>query len=185
MFYREEKLAIFIDGVNTYAATRELDFTIDFKRLRTEFSRRGRLQRIYYYTPLQDEAEYSPLRPLIDWLRYNGYFVVTKPGRKYIDNSGRERSGENMDIELTVQAMETASMVDHIVLFSGNGNFKPLVESLQRKGVRVSVVSTLCTEPSMVSDGLRRQADAFIELDELKSLIAKSPKRSVVLTDSA
>ncbi len=146
---------------------RRLGFDIDYKLLRQEFMRRGKLLRAFYYTALLENDEYSPIRPLVDWLHYNGFTMVTKPAKEYTDSQGRRKVKGNMDIELTVDAMELAPRVDHIVLFSGDGDFRPLVESLQRQGVRVSVVSTIRSQPPMIADELRRQADNFIELDEL------------------
>ena len=176
MFYRDERLALFIDGSNLYAAAKSLGFDIDYKLLRQEFMRRGKLLRAFYYTALIENDEYSPIRPLVDWLHYNGFTMVTKPAKEYTDSKGRRKVKGNMDIELTVDAMELAPRVDHIVLFSGDGDFKPLVASLQRQGVRVSVVSTIRSQPPMISDDLRRQADNFIELDELKDVIGRPPR---------
>jgi len=138
--------------------------------------RRGKLLRAFYYTALLENDEYSPIRPLVDWLNYNGFTMVTKPAKEYTDSMGRRKVKGNMDIELAVDAMELAARVDHIVLFSGDGDFRPLVESLQRSGVRVSVVSTIRSQPPMISDELRRQADNFIELDELKDVIGRPPR---------
>ena len=179
MFYKDERLALFIDGSNLYAAGKSLGFDIDYKHLRTEFMRRGKLLRAFYYTALLDNDEYSPIRPLVDWLHYNGYTMVTKPAKEYTDSQGRRKVKGNMDIELAVDAMELASKVEHIVLFSGDGDFRPLVESLQRQGVRVSVVSTIRSQPPMISDDLRRQADNFIELDDLKEVIGRPPRGKV------
>jgi len=176
MFYKDERLALFIDGSNLYAAAKALGFDIDYKLLRQEFMRRGRLLRAFYYTALLENDEYSPLRPLVDWLHYNGFTMVTKPAREFTDSTGRRKVKGNMDIELTVDAMELAPRIDHIVLFSGDGDFRPLVESLQRQGVRVSVVSTVRSQPSMISDELRRQADNFIELDDLREVIGRTPR---------
>ncbi len=176
MFYKDERLAIFIDGSNLYAAARSLGFDIDYKLLRQEFMRRGKLVRAFYYTALLETEDYSPIRPLIDWLHYNGYTLVTKPAREYTDALGRRKVRGNMDIELAVDAMELAPRMDHAVLFSGDGDFRPLVESLQRQGVRVSVVSTIRTSPPMIADELRRQADNFIELDELREVIGRPPR---------
>ena len=176
MFYRDERLALFIDGSNLYAAAKALGFDIDYKLLRAEFMRRGKLLRAFYYTALLENDEYSPIRPLVDWLHYNGFHMVTKPAREYTDTMGRRKVKGNMDIELTVDAMELAPHVDHVVLFSGDGDFKPLLEALQRKGVRVSVVSTIRSQPPMISDELRRQADNFIELDELRDVIGRPPR---------
>jgi uncharacterized LabA/DUF88 family protein len=178
MFYKDDRLALFIDGSNLYAASRALGFDIDYKLLRQEFMRRGKLLRAFYYTALLESDEYSPIRPLVDWLQYNGFTMVTKPAREYVDSQGRRKVKGNMDIELTIDAMEIAPHVDHIVLFSGDGDFRRLVESLQRKGVRVSVVSTMRTSPPMISDDLRRQADTFIELDELRSLLGRSDRKT-------
>jgi uncharacterized LabA/DUF88 family protein len=176
MFYRDERLALFIDGSNLYAAAKALAFDIDYKLLRHEFMQRGKLLRAFYYTALLENDEYSPIRPLVDWLHYNGFTMVTKPAKEFTDSQGRRKVKGNMDIELTVDAMETAEHVDHIVLFSGDGDFRPLVEALQRKGCRVSVVSTIRSQPPMIADDLRRQADNFIELDELREVIGRPPR---------
>ncbi len=176
MFYRDEKLALFIDGSNLYAAAKALGFEIDYKLLRTEFMRRGRMLRAFYYTALLENDDYSPIRPLVDWLNYNGFHMVTKPAKEFTDSMGRRKVKGNMDIELTVDAMELAPFVDHIVIFSGDGDYRSLIESLQRKGIRVSVVSTIRSQPPMIADELRRQADNFIELEELKDVIGRPPR---------
>ena len=156
-------------------ASRGLGADIDYKRLLKEFQSRGNLLRAFYYTALIEDQEYSSIRPLLDWLDYNGYTVVTKNVKEFIDSSGRRKVKGNMDIELAVDAMELASHVDHIVLFSGDGDFRPLVEAIQRKGVRVTVVSTISTQPPMVADELRRQADTFLDLAELMPRIGRDP----------
>ena len=176
MFYRDERLALFIDGSNLYAAAKALAFDIDYKLLRNEFMRRGKLVRAFYYTALVEDQEYSPIRPLVDWLDYNGFSMVTKPAKEFTDSTGRRKIKGNMDIELAVDAMEMADRIDHMVLFSGDGDFRPLVAGIQRKGVRVSVVSTIRTSPPMIADDLRRQADNFIELDELREVIGRPPR---------
>ncbi|MCD1643106.1 NYN domain-containing protein [Aurantimonas coralicida] len=175
MFDPREKIALFIDGANLYAASRGLGFDIDYKKMLRSFEGRGYLLRAYYYTALVEDNEYSSIRPLIDWLDYNGYRVVTKPAREFTDASGRRRIKGNMDIELAVDAMELVDTVDHFVLFSGDGDFRSLVAALQRKGRKVSVVSTLTSSPPMISDDLRRQADHFIELANLKGEIGRDP----------
>ena len=175
MFYKDERLALFIDGSNLYAAAKALGFDIDYKLLRQEFERRGKLLRAFYYTALLENDDYSPIRPLVDWLHYNGFCMVTKPAKEYTDSQGRRKVKGNMDIELTVDAMELAPRLDHIVLFSGDGDFRPLVESLQRQGVRVSVVSTIRSQPPMIADELRRQADQFIDLADLEAQICRDP----------
>ncbi len=176
MFYKDDRLALFIDGANLHSAAKALGFEIDFKLVRQEFERRGRLVRANYYTALLDSEEYSPIRPLVDWLAYNGFTVVTKAAKEFTDQSGRRRVKGNMDVELTVDALELAPRIDHAVLFSGDGDFRPLIEALQRCGVRVSVVSTTRTQPSMVADEIRRQADNFIELDALREVIGRPPR---------
>ena len=172
-FYLEEKTAVFIDGSNLYAAAKALDFDIDYKSLLKWVADRGRLVRAFYYTALIEDQEYSPIRPLVDWLDYNGYTMVTKPTREFTDTQGRKKIKGNMDIELAIDMMEMAEKVDHILLFSGDGDFRRLVEAVQRKGVRVTVISTIKTNPAMVSDELRRQADHFLELDHLADVIIR------------
>lgn len=170
-----ERIALFIDGANLYATAKSLGFDIDYKRLLKEFHGRGRLIRAFYYTALVEDQEYSSIRPLIDWLDYNGYAVVTKPAKEFVDSLGRRKVKGNMDIELAVDAMEMADRIDHMVLFSGDGDFRCLVEAVQRKGVRVSVVSTITTHPPMVADELRRQADEFVDLLHLAQKVGRDP----------
>src|ERR1700735_220533 len=172
---QQERIALFIDGANLYASAKSLGFDIDYKRLLREFQSKGRLIRAFYYTALVEDQEYSSIRPLVDWLDYNGYAVVTKAAKEFVDSTGRRKVKGNMDIELAVDAMEMADHLDHIVLFSGDGDFRSLVEAVQRKGVRVSVVSSNTTQPAMVADELRRQADEFIDLVQLAGKIGRDP----------
>ena len=174
-FYPTERIALFIDGANLYASAKSLAFDIDYKRLLALFRSKGQLVRALYYTALSEDQEYSSIRPLIDWLDYNGYTMVTKPTKEFIDAAGRRKIKGNMDIELAVDAMELADHLDHLVLFSGDGDFRSLVEALQHKGKRVSVVSTLATNPPMIADELRRQADQFIDLANLHEEIGRDP----------
>lgn len=177
MFYRDERLALFIDGSNLYAAAKTLGFDIDYKKLRAEFAQRGKLVRALYYTALVEDQEYSPIRPLVDWLDYNGFTMVTKPAKEYTDQTGRRKVKGNMDLELAIDAMELAPHVDHIVLFSGDGDFRVLVEAVQRRGVRVSVVSTIRSQPPMIADELRREADNFIDLEDLRGIIGREQRQ--------
>ena len=170
-----DKIAIFIDGANFYATTKTLGFDIDYKRLLNEFQSRGTLLRAFYYTAVVEDQEYSSLRPLIDWLDYNGFTVVTKATKEFVDANGRRKVKGNMDIELAIDAMELAERIDEMVLFSGDGDFRSLVEAMQRHGVRVTVISSAATRPPMIADELRRQADVFTDLTELQSKIGRDP----------
>jgi uncharacterized LabA/DUF88 family protein len=175
MVVPSEKIALFIDGANLYATAKALGFDIDYKRLLREFQSRGYLVRAFYYTAVIEDQEYSSIRPLIDWLDYNGYSVVTKATKEFVDQTGRRKVKGNMDIELAVDAMELAGHIDQMVLFSGDGDFRSLVEAVQKRGVRVIVVSTVSTQPPMVADELRRQADQFIDIVELQAKIGRDP----------
>src|SRR5512134_3380570 len=184
VFYPQERIGLFIDGSNVYAAARALNFDIDYKRLLELFRGKGRLIRAFYYTALIEDQEYSPIRPLIDWLDYNGYTMVTKPTKEFTDAMGRRKIKGNMDIELAIDVMEMAERLDHVVLFSGDGDFRRLVEAVQRRGVRVSVVSTIRSQPPMIADELRRQADTFLELQDLQPAITRvMPARDVQRED--
>jgi uncharacterized LabA/DUF88 family protein len=175
MFDPREKIALFIDGANLYAAAKALGFDIDYRRLLKEFQSKGYLLRAYYYTALAEDQEYSSIRPLIDWLDYNGYTVVTKPTKEFVDSSGRRKIKGNMDIELAVTVMEMAETIDHLVLFSGDGDFRSLVEAVQRRGRKVTVVSTLSSQPPMIADELRRQADHFLDIATIRDKVGRDP----------
>jgi len=177
-FYKDERLALFIDGANLYSAARALNLEIDFRRVLQEFQKKGRLLRANYYTTILENDDYSPIRPLVDWLAYNGFNVVKKPAREFTDREGRRRVRGNMNIELVVDMLCLAPHVDHVVLFSGDGDFRRAVEALKAQGVRVTVISTIKSQPPMVADELRREADAFVDLQEMAELIARPRRES-------
>lgn len=178
-FYPDERIAIFIDGANFYSTTKSLDFDIDYKNLLKFFSAKGRMIKAYYFTALRENDDFSPLRPLLDWLDYNGFHIITKKAKTFTDRDGRTRIKGDMDIEITVKMLDLAPHVDHMLLFSGDGDFKAAVEAVQRQGVRVTVVSSMNTKPSLLADELRRQADDFIEIDDLEREVGR-PKREPV-----
>jgi uncharacterized LabA/DUF88 family protein len=177
----EERIALFIDGPNLYAAAKTLGFDIDFKRLLKEFQSRGTLVGAFYYTTTFEDGDFASIRPLIDWLDYNGFTVITKPAKEFDDGNGRRKTKRNMTVELAVGAMELADRVDQIVLFSGDGDFASLVEAVQRRGVRVTVVSTISSQPPMIADELRRQADVFTDLVDLQSKLGRDPSERPAL----
>ncbi|TDH58104.1 NYN domain-containing protein [Dankookia rubra] len=184
---RIERIAVFIDGANLYAASRTLGFDVDYKNLLAHFRQRSYLVRAYYYTALLETEEYSPLRPLVDWLGYNGYSVVTKPAKEFTDATGRRRVKGSVDIEMAVDVLDLTPSLDHVVIFSGDGDLRRLVESVQRRGVRVTVISTIRTQPAMIADDLRRQADAFIDLADLAEHITRrqvEPRPRTALTSA-
>ena len=176
--YLQDRFSLFIDGSNLFAAAKGLDFDIDYKRVLEYFSAQGRMIRAFYYTALMEDQEYSPIRPLVDWLDYNGYTMVTKPTKEFIDPSGRRKIKGNMDIELAVDVLQMSEYLDHAVIFSGDGDFRRLVEAVQRKGLRVSVVSTMHSQPPVIADELRRQADTFIELADIREHIQRLAGRA-------
>ena len=180
-FYEEDKVAVFIDGSNLYAAVKGLGFDIDYVRLLNWLSMTGRLVRASYYTAMREDCEVNILRPLVDWLDYNGYTVITKPSKTFIDPiTNREKIKGNMDIEMAVDMMRAAETMDHIILFSGDGDFKSIVKAVQERGARVTVISTIKSNPPMCADELRRQADTFIDMSEIKAEIEKGGKTKIV-----
>ncbi len=175
-FYKTERLALFIDGANLYSAGKTLGVEVDCRKLLEEFRRRSQLVRAYYYTALIENEDYSPIRPLVDWLQYNGFKVVTKPAKEFTVSTGRRRIKGDMDVEIAVDMLNLTPHMDHVVLFSGDGDLTRLVEAVQERGVRVSVVSSVKTSPPMIADELRRAADTFIELADLAELVGRPPR---------
>jgi uncharacterized LabA/DUF88 family protein len=170
-----DKIAIFVDGANLHSTAKMLGFDIDYRRLLREFQDRGNVLRVFFYIAINETQEYSSIRPLIDWLDYNGYTVVTKATKEFVDASGRRKVKGNMDVEIAVDAMELAAHIDQMILFSGDGDFRSLVEAMQRRGVHVTVISTIVSQPPMIADELRRQADLFTDLSDLQSKLGRDP----------
>ena len=176
LIHPNERVALFIDGANLYSTAKALAFDMDYRKLLEEFRKHGRLIRAYYYTALVEDQDFSPIRPLVDWLDYNGYTLVTKPAKEYTDANGRRRYKGDMDVEIAVDLVQATAFIDHAFLFSGDGDFTAAIEAAQRKGTRVSVVSTIKSNPPMASDDIRRAADNFIDLTDLTSLIGRPPR---------
>jgi uncharacterized LabA/DUF88 family protein len=166
-WFEDERTALFIDGVSLYSASRNLGFDVDYRELREYFQKETMLIRAYYYSAIVEKEEYSPLKPLTDWLSYNGYMLVTKAAREFTDINGRKRVKGDMSVELAVDMMEMAPKIEHAILFSGDADYRRVVEAVQRMGVRVTVVSTIKTQPPMAADELRRQADEFVDLVDI------------------
>ncbi len=185
MSFKSNHIALFIDGANLHATARMLGFDVDYRRLLQEFEGRGALLRASYYTAIVEDQDYSSVRPLTDWLGYNGYTVVTKPVKEFTDAAGRRKMKGNMDVELAVDAMDLAGRIDQMVLFSGDGAFRSLVEAVQRRGVRVTVISTISTQPPMIADELRRQADVFTDLADLQSKLSRASSERPPLAQAA
>lgn len=180
---QHERVAVFIDGPNLFSTAKVTGFEIDYKKMLAYFEDECVLARAYYYTAVADDPEeFSPVKPLIDWLGYNGFTMVTKPMKEFTDETGRKRQKGNMDIEIAVDMMNTAQWegekaVSHIVLFSGDGDFRRLIESVQDRGIRVTVISSVGSDgKSMIADDLRRQADRFIDLKHLREDFGRPPR---------
>lgn len=174
------KTAIFIDGANNFEACKSLGFSVDYDRLLGAFNKDKSLLRAFYYTAvLPGEEGTDKLRPLTDFLAYNGYAVVTKPAKIFTDRMGLSKVKGNMDMEMAVDSLLMADHVDDIILFTGDGDFTYLVRALQQKAVRVTIVSTLCegiSKPPMIADELRRAADIFIDLKHIRKAIERDPQ---------
>lgn len=183
LIHPDERVVILIDGANLYSAAKALGFDMDYRKLLAEFSLHGRLIRATYYTALVEDQEFSPIRPLVDWLDYNGYSLVTKPAKEYTDATGRRRFKGDMDVEIAVDLMQASAFADHAFLFSGDGDFTPAVTAVQRKGMRVSVVSTIKSSPPMAADDLRRAADNFVDLSDLTALVGRPPRERTPADD--
>ena len=173
-----ERFAVFIDGSNFHSTFKSLGFDVDFALMLDQLKQKGRLVRAYYYTALPHDGEVAPIRRLADWLDYNGYTVISKQTRDFYDSTtGTKRTKGNMDMELALDMLKLAPHIDHAVLFSGDGDFVRLLEEMQNRGLRVTVVSSAKTKPPIMADVLRRQTDDFIELNDVRDLIGR-PSRS-------
>ncbi len=176
-WFEDERTALFIDGTSLYSASRALGFDVDYRALHEYFNKATTLVRAYYYSAIVDKEEYSPLKPLTDWLAYNRYTLVTKPAKEFTDASGRKRVKGNMNVELAVDMMELAPKIEHAILFSGDADYRRVVEAVQRLGVKVTVISSIKTIPAMAADELRRQADEFVDLFDIGSEFTRREQR--------
>jgi uncharacterized LabA/DUF88 family protein len=175
----ESRLAVFIDGPSLFYSARALGFDVDFRRLLSWFNHHGTLVRAHYYTTIFEQREHQSVRPLVDWLDYNGFTVRTKPIKEFDDGEGRRKSKRSVSVEIAVDAVQIAPRVDTMILFSGDGDLRRLIETMQRRGVLTTVVSTIRSQPPFLADELRRQADEFLDLDDLRIQIGRAIRPSI------
>ncbi|HKJ88856.1 MAG TPA: NYN domain-containing protein [Gammaproteobacteria bacterium] len=164
-----DRIGLFIDGPNFHGSSRDMGFDVDYQALLDFFRQRAKLTRAFYYTALDVSGEHTPLKPLVDWLSYNGYIVVTKPTKEFKNGNGNRRIKGNMDIELAIDMLNLAQYLDHAILFSGDGDFRRLVDAVQQRGVKVTVLAS----SDVTADELRRQADQFVELTDFRPFIER------------
>ncbi len=160
-----KRIGIFIDGSNLYMSTKALGFRVDFTKLLNYYKQQGDVAHAFYFTALPPKDVQSPLRKMIDYVDYNGWTVIQKETKSYVNPEGVEKLKGNMDVEIAVHVSETAPFITNLILFSGDGDFRVLLESVQRRhGIHCTVVSAR----SLVADGLRRQANEFVDLASLR-----------------
>jgi uncharacterized LabA/DUF88 family protein len=168
--YPDARTALFIDGPNFHNSAKDMGFDVEYSTLLRFFRERSRLSRAFYYTAVDPSGENTPLRRLLDWLSYNGYQVVSKASKEFRDNGGQRRVKGNMDIELAIDMLNMAPYLDHVVLFSGDGDFRRLIEATQMRGIQVSVVAS----DDVTADEVQRQADQFVDLSLLRPYIERN-----------
>jgi uncharacterized LabA/DUF88 family protein len=173
----ESRLAVFIDGPSLHYSTRALGFDVDFKRLLSWLNQQGSLLRAHYYMTILEELERQSARPLLDWLDYNGFTVKAKSVRDHDDGEGHRRYRRNLSVEIAVDSIEIARHVDAVMLFSGDGDLRRAVEAIQRRGVIATVVCTSRSQPPMLADELRRQADRVYDLQDLRDQFGRATMR--------
>ena len=173
-----KRIGIFIDGSNIYESARCLDFKIDYVKLLNYYKQQGEVQQAMYFTALPPKTVESALRKMADFVEFNGFTLIQKETRTtYNSVTGEKKLKGNMDVEIAVHVMEVVHNITHMVLFSGDGDFRCLVESVQRRGVHVTVVSAR----ELVATEMRRQASEFIDLATLRDLFNQGVKVDPVL----
>ncbi len=168
-----QRVCVLIDGPSFFATHRALGFDVDFRKLLGHFEENAELHRAIYFTAVSEGDDYTPVKPLVDWLSYNGFRLVSKPLREFTEASGRRRTKGALTVEIAVEMLENSAFAEHLLLFSGDGELAYAVEAVQRRGCRVTVVSSVKPEAMTVSDDLRRVADRFVDLADVKDIIFK------------
>lgn len=166
-----EKAAIFIDGWNLARVSRDyLRREIDFERLLNYFSRNARIIKAFYYIGEDTEdGENAKQHKFLTWMKRNGYKVVSRPIKVYVDDKGKYYKKADLDADITLDMMDLADKVDKIVLFSGDGDFANVIDRIGMKGVRTQVVALW----DVASGDLVEAADEFLDLKDIINEIAK------------
>lgn len=165
-----ERIGLFIDGISLQHAANVLQMKLDFKRLLQLFQQRGHLVGANYYSVIPPQPAADTAKPLLDWLSYNGFNVLARSS----PHAGDAENILSLAVDISVDAMQRAAHLDHVVLISACRELQSLICALKTMGRRVSVVSTM--RGHSTPDELRRHADIFLDLEELRPIIAAEPK---------
>lgn len=174
------KVVALIDGLSLHRSARSLGFVCDFKKLKEWLGKvcvpGANLVRVHYYTPLEDSDQHSDLRPLVDWLDYNGFSVFEK---YFVRRENGTIPFVSILPELYTDAlMYTHTSISHFVLFVGDSDYAPLINALKSRGASVIVVSSLKDSNAPVADVLRRSSDSFVDLLDIANLISRPRQQS-------
>lgn len=163
------RVAIFVDGSNLFYAALQLNIEIDYTKLLARLTGGSRLLRSFFYTGVDRTNEKQ--QGFLLWMRRNGYRVIAKDLVQLPDGSKKA----NLDVEIAVDMMALVGSYDTAVLVSGDGDLAYAVDAVSYRGVRVEVVSLR----SMTSDSLINVSDRYIDLENVKEEIQKTPRNSV------
>lgn len=164
-----KRIALFVDGSNFSVSLKAAGFRVDYQKIREYFAEMGDLVGSFYFTALPPRDEPSSIRNLTDSLQHKGWNLVTKEIKVFRDQPIAKTKG-NMDIEMVVKAWTLSNVITDLILFSGDGDFRAMVEKLQDVGVRVTVISYHSTDTrNMTSNDLRKAVHEFINLPLLRS----------------
>jgi uncharacterized LabA/DUF88 family protein len=163
------RVAIFVDGSNLFYAALQLNIEIDYTKLLARLTGGSRLLRSFFYTGVDRTNEKQ--QGFLLWMRRNGYRVIAKDLIQLPDGSKKA----NLDVEIAVDMMALVGSYDTAVLVSGDGDLAYAVDAVSYRGVRVEVVSLR----SMTSDSLINVSDRYIDLENVKEDIQKTPKSNL------
>ena len=166
------RVAIFVDGSNLFYAALQLNIEIDYTKLLARLTGGSRLLRSFFYTGVDRNNEKQ--QGFLLWMRRNGYRVIAKDLVQLPDGSKKA----NLDVEIAVDMMALVGSYDTAVLVSGDGDLAYAVDAVSYRGVRVEVVSLR----SMTSDSLINVSDRYIDLENVKEEIQKTPRSSLSIT---
>ncbi len=162
-----DRVAIFIDGENIHYSAKHLNMRLDYLKLCSKLAGNRRLVRSYFYTAVSNQSEGKI--DFINFLKLNGFSVITREIKSFNDGDHSTRNVRgSLDMEMAIDALEMSNKLDTVILCTGDGDFKPLVTALGRKGVHVEV----CALREMTSTELIATADVYTDLASLKDDIA-------------
>lgn len=149
-------IAIFVDVQNIYYTTRDTyQKPFNYRAFWAALSAKNNIHSAIAYAVDKGDTQQQKFQLA---LRHIGFDVKLKPYTQRADGSAKG----DWDVGITIDIMQTAPLVDEVVLLSGDGDFSILLNKIRQD---FNCVATVYGVKALTANALIQSATRFNEID--------------------